>query len=311
VECPPKTDAKQRGLRDAGLDTELSGTATPGRYTAHMTKQLLQGQEREQRAVLRHPVILVVLLLAIGGCKGPTPAWNGNWKLNPARSQVESGYITIAASPGAGIRLSNDAFTFDFHCDGKEYSNPNGEALTTSCNQMNTDKWKLTYRRKGTITSEVFWDLSPDGKTLSIHGKSIRPDGSSKPVLHVYYRRDEGKGFSGRWQASNPLESDPGLLALSLAGGRLHFAYPQIGEYVDAPLDGTTVPMHTGPGARAGFAMSVKQEGRLQMHTQLSFGGQVIQEGTLKLSDDGRTVVRQLWVPARPSETDSLVYEKQ
>jgi len=68
---------------------------------------------------------------------------------------------------------------------------------------------------------------------------------------------------------------------------------------------------HTGPGVRAGFAMSVRQEGRLQMHTQLSFGGQVIQEGTLKLSDDGRTVVRELWVPARPSEKDSLVYEKQ
>ena len=135
---------------------------------------------------------------------------------------MKSGYITIEASYGTGIRLSNDAFNFDFHCDGKEYSNPNGAALTTSCIQVNTTKWKLTYRRSGTTTSEVFWDLSPDGKTLTIHGKSIQPDGSSKPVLHVYIRRDEGKGFSGRWQASNPLESHPTLLALSLAGSILH-----------------------------------------------------------------------------------------
>jgi len=260
---------------------------------------------------LRYPVMLVLSVSAINGCHGWTPSWDGNWKLNPTKSLVKGGYITIAASPDSGIRLTNDAFNFDFHCDGKEYSNPNGKALTTTCFQVNTTKWKLTYRRNGTMSSEVFWELSPDNNTLTIQGKSIQPNGSSRAVEHVYYRRDGGKGFVGRWQAKNPLESHPTLLKLSVEGNRLHSAYPEFGEYVDAPLDGTSAPVHAGPWAREGFAVSVRKEGPLQMHTESSFEGRVYREGTLRLSDDGRTVVQESWVPERPNEKDSIVYEKQ
>jgi len=263
------------------------------------------------RAIRCNPVALFVLLLAMGGCNGLTSPWNGNWKLNPYRSVVHGGFMTVASLPDSEIRQTNEVFNFDFHCDGKEYSNPNGKALTTSCDQLNPGKWKLTYRRNGTIRSEVFWDLSSDNSTLTMHGKSINTNGTSRAVVYVYDRRDAGKGFVGRWQLEDPFASRATLLKLSMLGNRLHLAYPEFGEYVDAPLDGTSTPWHASPWAREGFAMSAKLEGPLQMHTQNTYEGRVIREETLKLSDDGRTLTQVSWAPERPDEVNSFVYEKE
>lgn len=256
--------------------------------------------------------MLVLLLLAVGCGHGPTAAWNGNWKLNTAKSQVQGGaYMTIAMLPEGQMRLTNDGFNFDFRCDGRDFPNPNGRDLTTSCLQASAAEWKLIYKRNGITTTEALWDLSPDAKVLTIHSKSIQPDGSSKSFEHIFHRNGAGSSISGRWENVNPFESRTPILSLSLAGGKLHYAYPGIGQYVDAPLDGTTAPVHTGPQARQGFSMSIRQEGPLQMHTRQSFEGRVIREGTLKLGDDGRTITQESWAPERTSEKDSLVYEKQ
>ena len=184
--CPPISDAEQRGLWNAGRTLNCDRDGHAGAI------HCLHGQAASSRARTGTPS-------SPTSPRSPCNAAAGDWrllqgsdsslerKLEAEPSQEPGGkwvhhHRSFTRCPDA---LSNDAFTFDFHCDGKEYSNPNGEALTTSCIQMNTDKWKLTYRRKGTITSEVFWDLSPDGGPRLFHGKSIRPDGSSRPVLHA------------------------------------------------------------------------------------------------------------------------------
>jgi len=47
------------------------------------------------------------------------------------------------------------------------------------------------------------------------------------------------------------------------------------------------------------------------MHTKYSFEGHVIREGTLTLSDDGRTITDESWIPEHVNEKDTYVYEKQ
>jgi hypothetical protein len=259
---------------------------------------------------------MLVSLLLVVGCghgptaNGPTAAWNGTWKLNTAKTRVQGGAdFTIATLPDGEMRMANNAFNFDFRCDGKYFPNPNGQDLTTSCLQASAAQWKLTYKQNGTVTSEALWDLSPDAKVLTIRSKSALPDGSTKPFEHIFHRMGEGSGLTGRWGKVNPLESLSPILSLSLAGDRLHYAYSDT-DYVDAPLDGTRAPVYTGPQARPGFSMSIKQEGPLQMHTESLFEGHVIREGTLMLSKDGHTMVHEYWVPGRKSEKDSLVYEK-
>ena len=99
-------------------------------------------------------------------------------------------------------------------------------------------------------------------------------------------------------------------LNLSLNDGRFHYGFPEFREYVDAPIDGTSAPLHAPAWQRVGFAMSIRPEGPRQMHIENSFEGRVIRKGTLKLSEDGRTVISESWVADRPDERDSVVYEK-
>jgi len=219
--------------------------------------------------------------------------------------------MKIAILPDGQMRLTNDAFEFDLRCNGKDFPNPNGRDLTTSCVQAGTTEWRLTYKRNGTTTSEVLWDISPDAKTLTIQSKSKQQDGSFRPFKHIFRRDGEGSGISGTWKNINPFESRPPILSLFLAMGRLRYAYPGTGEYASAPLDGTTVPLHTDPRARRGFSTSIRQESSSQIHTQQLFEGRVIREGTLRLSDDGRTLTKESWVPQRADEKDFFVYEKQ
>jgi hypothetical protein len=155
------------------------------------------------------------------------------------------------------------------------------------------------------------WDLSPDAKTQTVHGKSILPNGSFRDVEYVYHRLGEGSGFYGRWRSSNPFDSRSKILNLYLKGNTLLFAYPETAQYVIAPLDGTRTLMHGGPYAREGFSMSIKQESPVQMHTEISFEGHVIREGTLALSNDRRTIVQESWTPEHMDEKDSFVLEKQ
>jgi hypothetical protein len=263
-------------------------------------------------APLRYFVLLVVLL-TIGGCQG-SHAWNGNWKLNIAKSLIQgSANNTITTLPDGEIRLTNEVFNFDFRCDGKDYPNPNGKNLTTSCLQANATQWKVTYKVSGTIKSTAFWDLSSDATTLTIHGEFIQPDGSSHAFEYIDHRLSNGNGFSGRWQRSNPFEYQPKLLKLklSLMGTRLLFAYPERDQYVDAQLNGTPTLMHRGPLSRDGFTMSLRYEGPSELHTESSFEGRVFREGILSLSNDGHTITEESWAPERLDEKDTLIYEKQ
>jgi hypothetical protein len=128
--------------------------------------------------------ILVLLMLAVGCGLDPMADWNGNWKLNTTKSRVQGGaFITVAKLPDGEMRLTNDAFNFDFRCNGSDFPNPNGRDLTTACLQANATEWKLTYKRSGTATTEALWDLSPDAKVLTIHSKSAQSDGSAKEPL--------------------------------------------------------------------------------------------------------------------------------
>jgi len=253
----------------------------------------------------------LIVLLGATGCHGSNTGWNGTWKLNPAKSSVVGGaYITISTSSDGGIRLTNDAFSFDFRCDGKDYPNPNGRDLTTSCTSVGTGHWDLTYKRNGTVWSEAAWDFSQDDATLAIHSKSMQPNGTFKAFEHVYKRSGSGTGIAGRWQETDSMDSGPKFLTLSLQGSQIHFAYPDIGQFADAPLDGTKAPWHA-PRAKPGFSISMKREGPQQFHREISFEDRVIREGTMKLSEDGRTIVFESWIPGHSNERDSFVYEKQ
>jgi hypothetical protein len=99
-------------------------------------------------------------------------------------------------------------------------------------------------------------------------------------------------------------------MALRLDNKSLHIAFVESGQFSDLPLDGSDATMH-GPGVSQGVTMAIKPRGSREFITLRKFNGQIINEGSLKLSGDGRTLVEEYWRPDRPSERAVLVYERQ
>lgn len=254
-------------------------------------------------------IILSAVSLFIGGCKDSNRTlWDGTWALNGSKSQAYGSYFTVVIDSNSVVTVVNEAYSFRFQCNNKEFEN--GEGHTIICASISGNQWRLTRRSNGKDSGTSIWNISADGKTLTIHSSEVRSNETQGLHETEFMRRSGTRGFAGRWQDKAPFRSRPSILNVALDGHRLHLAYPSIGQYSDSPLDGTSVPVH-GPRVRPGTAIVVRLIDPREFSTRLTFSGQVIREGTLGVSEDGRTLLQESWDPKNPDEKDHLVYDKQ
>lgn len=248
-----------------------------------------------------------VISMAALGCSGASPVWDGTWKLNESKSSIPGPSFLITISPAGEYHYDNGTYSYSFRCDGKEYSTrPN---RTISCLQTSAFVIDTTSKENGAKVATAHWELSADGKMLSIKGTSVQADGSVKPREIAYSRTSASIGFAGGWSNTKRLESRPQLL-LALNERSLHIAFSESGQYIDAPLDGSDAPMH-GPGVPQGLTMAIRPHGPQEFLTLKKVGGQIINQGSLRLSADGRTLVEESWGPGTPDQKATLVYKKQ
>jgi hypothetical protein len=259
---------------------------------------------------LRLCVGLCIACLVIVACKNRNREldWNGSWKLNMSRSQAHGSYFTVGIAPNGVVTVTNEANSFNFQCNKKEFQN--GAGHTTGCTPVNGGEWILKRRINGKVTGTFVWDISSDNETFVIRTTELRSDGTQGTSETTFDRRGGTNGFAGRWQEATPLKLRPKILDVAVDGQRLHLEYPESGQYSDSPLDGSVVPIH-GMHVRPGSAISVKAISPQEFQTQLMWSGQVIRKGTLVIGEDGRTLLQESWVPENPDEKDRLVYDKQ
>jgi hypothetical protein len=255
-------------------------------------------------------VVLSVALLTIVACgyRNRELDWNGTWNLNMSESQAYGSYFTVGIDPNGVVTVTNEANSFNFRCNNEEFQN--GAGYTTVCTPVSGNQWKLTRRIGGMVSGMFVWDISSDGETFVIRASELHPDGAQDASETTFKRRGGTKGFAGRWQEATPLRSRPKILEVVEDGRHLHLAYPDIGQYSDSPLDGSTAPIH-GPRVRSGFEISVRAISSREFQTHLILSGQMIRQGTLEISEDGRTLIQESWAPKNPDEKDRLVYDKQ
>ncbi len=98
-------------------------------------------------------------------------------------------------------------------------------------------------------------------------------------------------------------------MALRLDDQILHIGYPNAGLYIDTPLDGLDTAVH-GPRTEEGTTYSARLVGRREILTLTKRNGKVLTQGSLKLSNDGRTVTESWSNPDRPGGNGTLVYER-
>jgi hypothetical protein len=71
----------------------------------------------------------------------------------------------------------------------------------------------------------------------------------------------------------------------------------------DALLNGATVP--------TGTTLAAQPDSKFQLLTTRKQNGNVVNVGTMSLSEDGRELIEEWWRPENPTLRSLLVYEKQ
>jgi hypothetical protein len=258
---------------------------------------------------LRLCAILCTASLALTGCKTSTQsAWSGTWKLNLAKSQAYS-HFTIAIAPGGIVTETSETRSVSFRCNNQDEFQM-GLGQTTICATVNDKHWLMKNKVCGKVAQMTSWDISPDGRTLTIRSARVLRDKPQPLNEHIWTRASGTNGFAGRWQDTTPLKSRPKVLSISLDSQRLFLAYPDVDQFSEMPLDGSAVPVNS-PRILPGFTTAIKAIKPREFDTQTMRGGKVTREGTYTLSDDGRTLLQQFWTPDDPAEKDRMVYDKQ
>jgi hypothetical protein len=251
-------------------------------------------------------VCVGLILIPTVSCHGASPDWNGTWKLNPAKGDIPGPSIVVSISPdGTWHNSSRGGASLDYRCDGKDYQA--NHILTVNCRQVNSSDAKLTGFKNGAKLFVAHWELSPDGKALSVKSTSFHTDGTVQEREKRYTRTSGSVGFAGGWKNVNPLEEAPSIQKISLQGHTLHRYLPENDRHLDVTLDGTDAAL----GEPAGATFALEERSPRELSSKMKQYGKVVSIGNWQISADGRSLTESYWVPSSPNEKVVLVYEKQ
>jgi hypothetical protein len=167
----------------------------------------------------------------------------------------------------------------------------------------------ITQKEKGVKTSANRWELSADGKVFTSTATAFRPGGSIITSQTISSRLSGSNGFTGQWRDMSYLLRHADM-TLRSDSQTVHIGYPSAGQYIDAPLDGVDTAVH-GPHAPEGRTYAVRHAGRREFLYLTKRNGNVLTQGSLQLSNDGRIITDSWWNPDRPADKGTLVYDKR
>lgn len=254
--------------------------------------------------------IVLYALAVTAGCRSSSPDWNGIWKLNPSKGNFQGGIFTVSISTDGVYHYDDDRSSLTFRCDGEYRPMPTGNNRTQACVKSSATTLDMTRMENGVKTNTSHWELSADGKILTTTTTAFRPSG---PVITAQVgasRISGSNGFAGQWRDTSYLQQRADM-TLRLDSQTLHIAYPSAGQYIDAPLDGLDAAVR-GSHVREGATYAVRPAGRRKFLTVTKSNGEVITQGSLELSGDGRTITESWWNPSHPSgKAGRFVYERE
>jgi hypothetical protein len=250
--------------------------------------------------------VVVCALFATQGCRTPSPDWNGTWKLNLTKSSYQGQVLTISISADGEYRF-DESSSHTLHCDGKD--RPIGNNRTGVCVKSGDTALDITQKENGVKTRATHDEVSSDGKVFTTTVTEFRPNGPVITNQIVFSRLSGSNGFAGQWEDASYIQQHADM-TLRLDSQGLHIDYPSGGQYIDAPLNGVDAAVH-GPHALDGTTYAVRLAGRSELLHLTKRNGKVFTQGSLKLSDDGRSIIDTWWSPDKPTARFTLVYEKR
>jgi hypothetical protein len=226
--------------------------------------------------------------------------------LNPTKSSYQGQVFAISISADGEYHYDFGNSGFALRCDGKD--RPIGNNRTRACVKSGVTVLDITQKENGVKTRATHAELSTDGKVLRSTVTEFGPNGPIITHQATFSRLLGSSDFTGQWRDTSYLQQHADMM-LRLDNQALHISYPNAGQYIDAPFGGMDAMVH-GPNPE-GVTYAAQHAGRRELLYLTKRNGKVLNQGSLKLSNDGRTIIDIWWDPDRPDDKGTLVYEKE
>ncbi len=258
------------------------------------------------------------LILACAlACALSTPAtfaaspWDGTWKLDMSKSHYEGETFTYAKKPNGLWNFSNGStVSFDFGTDGKPYKTVDADDTTTTT-MDNDHSWTYIGEFKGKAISKTHQEISADGKTMTEHNTSYRPDGTQAESDTTYTRVSGTTGFAGKWKSTKVASDAPESFVISTAAdGTVTWMIPSQKATVTGHLDGKPNPIK-GPTSAAGLTLAMSSVSPRSLTYKVAIQGKPLAEGKMTLAADGKSYLDTSWSPGKESEKSISFYARQ
>jgi hypothetical protein len=251
-----------------------------------------------------------LLALAAGPALATDSPWNGDWKLDPAKSHFTGDTFTLSKGPGTMLHFSDGNTSYDFGLDGKEYKSWANRTTTWTATGKNT--WESVTKADGKVLSKSHRELSADGKTLTMTFTGTKPDGTAFHEEDVYGRVSGTDGLIGNWRSTKVSEpSGPQEFVITTpAPGVLHYEVPDMKVTAEGRTDGSDNPFH-GPTLPPGSTISFKALSPTKVRYVMKINGIVDNMGEQTLAADGRSFSDVNWDAGKENEKSTGVYVKQ
>jgi hypothetical protein len=251
----------------------------------------------------------LLLIAAASPCFAKDSPWNGTWKENQAKSKMSGDTVIFTAKGGGVFHYSNGGtIEYDFACDGKSYTTLGDRSV--SCTGTAETGMDTTSMAHGAVLSKYHRSISADGRTMTIHGTAMHPDGTTEDFDETYKRVTGSKGLAGKWLDVKVKEQGESTMVVTVADKMLHIEVPSQKEVMDGKLDGSDGKVN-GPNIPPGAAPAYKSVTPNKISYEIKLNGKVLYDGTYTLSADGKTLTEEEWVPGRMAEKESVVYDKR
>jgi hypothetical protein len=252
----------------------------------------------------------VAMVGAACAADGKTAMWVGSWKLDAGKSRFTGDTFTYSqAKPGMYHFDDGSAGSYDFGADGKEY--PGAYGRTTVWTPVSDHAWDTVTKLNGAVLYKAHRELSADGHTLTVTATGANPDGTAINETTVYTRVSGDRGLIGTWRDVKTSSTSPEEFVISSpTTGVLQWEVPQWKATVEAPLNGTDVPVK-GPQVPAGSTYAAKLVAPNKITYVMKFNGQPDMYGESTMAADGRSYSDVSWNPGKEGEKSTALYVKQ
>ena len=180
---------------------------------------------------------------------------------------------------------------------------------TISLQKTIDTSWKTVVERDGKILSQATWNLSPDGKNMTILTTNTRLDGSTFENEEVYSRITGANGLAGTWEGKSEKQSSPSVWEIQPYENGLSFVHPATQNRLDMRFDENEYT-ETGPTAPARISTSGKRSNSNTLQITEKHDGKVMDTAEWSVSPEGNVLTLTIHNTGQ-EKARVLVYDRQ